>query len=76
MKDIKLVKKTLIELLMNGDLESFQDVLVAHIKACPKSRLARETKLGRQTLYDLLDEDKEFNPTFKTLGAILQALPA
>ncbi len=41
-----------------------------------KSKLAIETKLGRQTLYDLLDEEKPFNPGIKTLAPLLKTLEA
>ena len=72
LRNEKLVKSVLVEALMKNDLETFQDVLITHLNANPKSRLAQTTGLGRQTLYDLVNEDKEFNPTLKTLGAILQ----
>ena len=75
-KDPKIVKTILIEALMTDDLETFQDVLVAHLRATSKSKLSRKTKLGRQTLYDLIDETKEFNPTLSTLSSILKAIAA
>lgn len=61
---------------MENDLETFQDVLVAHLRAAPKSALSLKTGLGRQTLYDLINESKEFNPTLSTLGALLKAIAA
>ena len=74
--DPKIVKAILVDALMNDDLETFQDVLVAHLRATSKSKLSRKTKLGRQTLYDLIDETKEFNPTLTTLSSILKAIAA
>lgn len=62
--------------LLENDLESFQDVLVAHLRTVSKSKLAVETQLGRRTLYDLLDESEPFNPTLSTLGPILKSLAA
>jgi DNA-binding phage protein len=76
LKDAKLVKEVLVEALMNNDLETFQDVLTAHIRTVSKSKLAAKSKIGRQTLYDLIDEEKEFNPTLSTLGSILKAIVA
>jgi len=76
LKDTRAIKEVLIEALMENDLETFQDVLIAYVRTASKSRLAAKTKLGRQTLYDLIDEDKEFNPTLSTLGSILKALAA
>lgn len=75
-KDAKIIKPILIEALMEGDVETFKDVLVAHLRSLSKTELASKTKLGRQTLYDLIDDDKEFNPTLSTLGSILKAIAA
>ncbi len=75
-KDPKKIKTILIEALMEDDLETFRDVLIAHIRAMSKTQLSARSKLGRQTLYDLIDEDKEFNPTLSTLGSILKAIAA
>jgi DNA-binding phage protein len=76
LKDRKLVLDTLLDCLVRNDVETFQDVLVAHLRTVSKSKLASETKLGRQTLYDLLDEKKPFNPSLTTLGSILKSLAA
>jgi DNA-binding phage protein len=70
------LKEVLAEALMNNDLETFQDVLTVHIRTVSKSKLAAKTRIGRQTLYDLIDEEKEFNPTLSTLGSILKAIEA
>ncbi len=75
-KDAKKIKTILIEALMEDDLETFRDVLIAHIRAMSKTQLSVKSKLGRQTLYDLIDEEKEFNPTLSTLGSILKAIAA
>lgn len=74
LKNPKLVRKVLIEALMSNDLEVFQDVLVAYLRTVSKSRLATKCKLGRQTLYDLINEEKDFNPSLSTLGSILETL--
>jgi DNA-binding phage protein len=71
-----LIKEIIIEAMTNNDLDTVEDVLIAYLKASSKSKLARLTGLGRQTLYDLIDRKKEFNPTLKTFGTILQAIPA
>lgn len=74
LRDRKLVLKTLLDCLVRNDLETFQDVLVAHLRTVSKSKLSTETRIGRQTLYDLLDAKKPFNPTLSTLGSILKSL--
>ncbi len=76
LKNPKLVKEVLIRALMENDLESFQDALLGFLRSTSKSKLSLKTGLGRRTLYDLIDESKEFNPTLSTLGAILEAIAA
>lgn len=72
--DPETLKELLIETLIEGDMEAFQDVLIAQIRLANKTKLARNAKIGRQTLYDLTQGKREFNPSVKTLSAILQAL--
>ena len=74
LKDPKTALETLLYCLTENDLESFQDVLIAHLRTVSKSKLAKETKLGRQTLYDLIDGTKTFNPTLSTLGPLFHSL--
>lgn len=74
--DVKVIKKVLFEALMQDDIETFTDVLVAHLRTCSKLGLAKKTGLGRQTLYDLINGKREFNPSLKTLGAILKSIAA
>lgn len=75
-KDAKVIKKILIEALMNDDVETFKDVLIAHLRSQSKTKLASETSIGRQTLYDLINEDSEFNPTLSTLSSLLKSIAA
>ena len=75
-KDAKIIKPILIDALMENDLETFKDVLIAHLRSLSKTELASKASLGRQTLYDLIDDSKEFNPTLSTLGSILKAIAA
>ena len=72
----KRVKELLIECLMQNDLETFQDVLISYIRISSKLNLSKRTKLGRTTLYDLIDPTKPFNPTLDTLGKIFNDLAA
>jgi hypothetical protein len=72
--DKKLVKEILIEALTMNDLEVFQDVLVGYLRTSSKLALSRNTRIGRTTLYDLMDPEKPFNPTLETIGKIFQEL--
>ncbi len=76
LRNPKLVKAVLIEALMENDLDTFQDVLIAHLRSMSKRALALRTGLGRQTIYDLTSKQKRFNPTLETLGIILNKLAA
>ena len=76
LQDPKEILETLLHCLAINDLEAFQDVLVAHLKYASKTDLAKKTKLGRRTIYDLLDPKKRFNPTISTIGPLLKALAA
>ena len=71
-----LIKQAIMQALIDGDLEAVRDVLIAHLQTVNKSKLASKTKLGRQTLYDLMDSKKEFNPSIKTLFIILDNIAA
>ena len=74
LRDPKQVLDTLLHCLAINDIEAFQDVLIGHLKHASKTDLSRKTKLGRRTLYDLMDREKPFNPTLSTIGPILKAL--
>jgi DNA-binding phage protein len=70
------VKQALLDAIANNDLEAVREVLAAHLNATSKLKLSKKTGIGRQTLYDLTDSEKEFNPRLKTLGAIFENLLA
>ncbi len=76
LRDPKEILETLLHCLAIDDIEAFQDVLVAHLKYASKTDLARKTKLGRRTIYDLMDRKKPFNPTISTIAPLLKALAA
>ncbi len=68
------MSETLLECIRTGDVDSFRDVLASHITSSNKLRLAKKTGLGRQTLYDILDPAKNFNPALSTVAAIFRGL--
>ena len=70
----KLVSETLLECVQSGDLDSFRDVLATHIMSSNKVHLAKKSGLGRQTLYDLVDPKRNFDPALSTLSAIIRGL--
>ena len=76
LKDVELVIDTLLECIKTGDIETFREVLMAHLMTVNKVKLAQKAGIGRRTLYDLIDPNKEFNPELSTVSAIIQALAA
>jgi DNA-binding phage protein len=73
-KDSSQVSATLLECMRTGNVDAFRDVLASHILNSNKLRLAKKTGLGRQTLYDILDPAKGFNPALSTVAAIFRGL--
>ncbi len=67
--------EVLVEALLNNDMSTFQDVLIAHLKIISKTNLAKKTGLGRRTIYDLMNRNK-FDPRISTLGSLLSTLAA
>lgn len=76
LKDVEGTIDTLLYCIKIGDIDSFRDVLVAHLIVVNKVKLAKKSGLGRRTIYDLLDPKKKFNPELSTLTALFQALAA
>jgi DNA-binding phage protein len=76
LKNSKLVIDTLLECIRTGDIESFREVLTAHLMTMNKTKIAAKSGIGRRTLYDLMDSKKEFNPELSTISAIIQSLAA
>lgn len=76
LQNSKLVIETLLECIKTGEIDSFRDVLVAHLMTANKSQLAKKAGIGRRTLYDLLDPKKEFNPELSTISAVIRAIAA
>lgn len=76
LKDSEVVADTLLECIKTGDLDSFREVLFAHLLTVNKVALAKKAGIGRRTLYNLIDTKKEFNPELSTVSALIQALAA
>ena len=74
--NMESLKAILIEALFEDDIELLKDALVGIIRFNKKSDLVKKSKLGRQTLYDLINDKREFNPTVKTLSSLLKAIAA
>jgi len=71
--DKKLVAQVLVDCLLKNDVQTFQDVLISHLRTLSKTDLAKQTGIGRRTLYDLM-EGKNFDPRLSTLSALLSKI--
>ena len=76
LKDSEVVTEVLLDCIRTGDLESFREVLAAHLTTVNKTDLARKAGIGRRTIYDIIDPSKNFNPELSTISALLLALAA
>jgi DNA-binding phage protein len=76
LKNAKLVVDILLDCIRNEDLETFREVLIAHLMTLNKSKIAKKAGMGRRTLYDLMDPKKKFNPELTTLSSLIHALAA
>ena len=76
LKDPKLVIETLLECIVEGDLDTFREVLVSHLITANKTDFAKKSCLSRRTLYTLMDLKKPFNPELSTVSAIFKAMAA
>lgn len=74
--DRETLKSILMEALIDGDIEMLKDVLITQIRLQSKAELVRKSKIGRQTLYDLIEGKRDFNPTVKTLSSLLKVIAA
>lgn len=68
--------ETLFDCIRNGDVETFREVLIAHLATVNKTQIAKRAGIGRRTLYDLMNANKKFNPELSTLSAIIRSLAA
>lgn len=73
-KDPGLVAEALLDCIKTGDLGAFREVLSAHLLTANKRNIAKKAGIGRQTLYDLIDPEKPFNPELSTISAVIRAL--
>ena len=72
LKDQELLFRALWQCLVEQDIDSFKDILRAHLEAVNKQQLAKKSKTSRRTLYRILSS--EGNPTLKSISNVVHAL--
>ena len=76
LQDSSVVIEVLLECIRINDLDSFREVLAAHLMTVNKMELAKKAGIGRRTIYDLIDLEQEFNPELATISALISSLAA
>jgi hypothetical protein len=76
LKDPKLVIETLLECIVEGDLDSFREVLGSHLITANRTNFAKKAKLGPRTFNALMNFKKPFNPKLSIVSAILKSIAA
>lgn len=76
LKDSKIVAEALLDCLKHGDTEAFRDVLVSFLMTANKKKLSKVSGIGRTTIYDIMNPEKEFNPELSTVAALLKVIAA
>lgn len=61
----------LIEALMDGDKEAFQEILEGFIKAREISKIGKKMKISRAVIYEAMDKKK--NPSLSSICKIMKA---
>lgn len=74
LKDVEGVIDTLLDCIKENDINTFREVLAAHLISVNKVELAELAGIGRRTIYDLIDPKIEFNPGLKTIMSLFEAL--
>jgi len=72
LQDQELIFRALWECLIEEDLQSFKEILRAHLDAVNKLQLSRKLTPSRRTLHRILSP--EGNPTLKNISSVLHAL--
>lgn len=70
-KNSSLVSEALIEALMDGDKEAFQEILSGYLKAREITKVAKLAGLSRTSIYEAMDTSK--NPSLESLCKIMKA---
>ncbi len=65
------VAKAMVEALIEGDKEAFQEILEGYVKARQISKVVKEMKISRAVIYEAMDKKK--NPSLSSLCKIMKA---
>jgi probable addiction module antidote protein len=65
------VAMAMVEALIEGDKEAFQEILEGYVKARQISKVVKEMKISRAVIYEAMDKKK--NPSLSSLCKIMKA---
>jgi probable addiction module antidote protein len=69
--NLESVTQALVEALVEGDKEAFQEILEGFVKARQISKVVKEMKISRAVIYEAMDKTK--NPSLSSLCKIMKA---
>lgn len=72
LKDKELIFKALWQCLVEKDIDSFKEILKAHLEVCNKQQITKKSKVSMRTLYRILSP--EGNPTLKNISNVIHAI--
>lgn len=74
LKDKERIRKILANCIFTDDMETFREVLKAHLEVRNISNFSKKTGFPRKTIYRILEPDS--NPTLKNITKLLNNLCA
>jgi probable addiction module antidote protein len=70
--DAAKIKEALMEALFDGDVDSFKDILAAHLGALDKANLSKASGVSRATVFRMLSHNS--NPSLENVAKVLKTL--
>lgn len=70
--DAEFIQRALLECLLDGDSESFKEILKSHFEAVNTSKLLKSIHLSERTFYEAVSE--KGNPSLKTIAKIMRGV--
>lgn len=72
LKNPKFIAEVLTQCLLDGDVDSFKEVLSAHLSVVKKDSFYKKAGVSRRTLFRMLSPDG--NPTLDSIARVVSTL--
>lgn len=74
LRDKEYIKKALFECIVENDMDSFKEILSAHLDVVNKEELAKKAGISKRTLFRMLSP--EGNPTLENVSKLIHQICA